>query len=624
MIDFCGEQGVIDGYLRRTAMKMQCLLLAVGGGLGCSAAVMSETITVCLDGGCDYADIQSAIGSASDGDVIMVSAETFLPVDTLNTHGKSISIRGSVDGQGVPVTIIDGQDSILVLRCESGEGKDTVFENLVITGGTGGMSNFNSSPTLLNCIFKDNNGEGSAGGMHNWESSPDLTDCVFDGNSSWNGGAMVCTVSSSPMLENCTFVDNIATNTGGGILIASSCMPRLNNCAFINNTASIEGGGIWCCCNSTPKISWTVLCGNAPEQIYGPWLNYGGTCLSLVCRDTDGDARPDCHWHDADSYLSVPGEYATIEEAFDAASEGALISVAAGTFTPAVTLDSLGKSIELRGAVDSQGGPGTIIDGQGTKRVIKCVSGEGDGSLFANIFVTGGRAYNGGGMYVGTDSSLSLMNCTFSGNAALDDGGGIYFAASDSSLEGCVFVDNSAADEGGAIYLTGSDIALSQCEFNNNSAEDDGGGLSCRGSNLTFDHCSFVGNVATDDAGALMNRSGSTLLLVSCMLLENVAAGEGGGMYNDSSSVPVLSSSTVCDNAPDQIYGAWKDDGGNTICSDKGCTSDLDGNGAVDGGDLNVLLGEWGSQSSLADINTDGLIDGADLNLLLGAWGNCP
>jgi hypothetical protein len=108
------------------------------------------------------------------------------------------------------------------------------------------------------------------------------------------------------------------------------------------------------------------------------------------------------------------------------------------------------------------------------------------------------------------------------------------------------------------------------------------------------------------------------------MLLENVAAGEGGGMYNDSSSVPVLSSSTVCDNAPDQIYGAWKDDGGNTICSDKGCTSDLDGNGAVDGGDLNVLLGEWGSQSSLADINTDGLIDGADLNLLLGAWGNCP
>ncbi len=48
--------------------------------------------------------------------------------------------------------------------------------------------------------------------------------------------------------------------------------------------------------------------------------------------------------------------------------------------------------------------------------------------------------------------------------------------------------------------------------------------------------------------------------------------------------------------------------------------ADLDGNGAVDGGDLGLLLAGWGSSSP--DLTGDGLVDGSDLGLLLAAWGN--
>ena len=41
------------------------------------------------------------------------------------------------------------------------------------------------------------------------------------------------------------------------------------------------------------------------------------------------------------------------------------------------------------------------------------------------------------------------------------------------------------------------------------------------------------------------------------------------------------------------------------------CGSDLDGNGQVDGGDLTLLLGDWGGGES--DLDGDGLVGGADL-----------
>lgn len=55
------------------------------------------------------------------------------------------------------------------------------------------------------------------------------------------------------------------------------------------------------------------------------------------------------------------------------------------------------------------------------------------------------------------------------------------------------------------------------------------------------------------------------------------------------------------------------------------CIGNLNGDAAVDGTDLSILLSSWGACSSScpADIDRDGLVHGADLGLLLTAWGPC-
>jgi len=54
------------------------------------------------------------------------------------------------------------------------------------------------------------------------------------------------------------------------------------------------------------------------------------------------------------------------------------------------------------------------------------------------------------------------------------------------------------------------------------------------------------------------------------------------------------------------------------------CPSDLDDDGVVNGADLAIVLGDWGTASPLSDLNLDGMVNGADLAIVLGAWGLCP
>ncbi|MFO0873455.1 MAG: GC-type dockerin domain-anchored protein [Phycisphaerales bacterium] len=51
-----------------------------------------------------------------------------------------------------------------------------------------------------------------------------------------------------------------------------------------------------------------------------------------------------------------------------------------------------------------------------------------------------------------------------------------------------------------------------------------------------------------------------------------------------------------------------------------GLPGDIDGDGKVDGADLGILLGAWGTNDAAADLNGDGVVDGADLGVMLGAW----
>jgi predicted outer membrane repeat protein len=199
-----------------------------------------------------------------------------------------------------------------------------------------------------------------------------------------------------------------------------------------------------------------------------------------------------------------------------------------------------------------------------------------------------------------------FIRCTFRDNIAYS-GGAIANLRSNPTLIDCVFENNTALVSGGAIYNDGFD----EPDF--------------WISRPVLENCTFRNNIAKINGGAIFNEGSSESTLTACMLTGNTAA-SGGAIMNNAASFSTLTDSTACANLPDQIAGTWHDQGGNLItheCDDP-CREDLNGDDAVDGSDLSILLGNWNQSNSDADINQDGMIDGADLTILLGAWGACP
>ncbi|MCE2883382.1 MAG: dockerin type I repeat-containing protein [Planctomycetaceae bacterium] len=68
-----------------------------------------------------------------------------------------------------------------------------------------------------------------------------------------------------------------------------------------------------------------------------------------------------------------------------------------------------------------------------------------------------------------------------------------------------------------------------------------------------------------------------------------------------------------------QTAGGWRTE---VVSFRVGRAADLDGDGAVNAGDLAVLLADWG-QSGASDLNANGIVDAADLTLMLADWGPC-
>lgn len=77
---------------------------------------------------------------------------------------------------------------------------------------------------------------------------------------------------------------------------------------------------------------------------------------------------------------------------------------------------------------------------------------------------------------------------------------------------------------------------------------------------------------------------------------------------------------TTSANTPKNYAGVQ---GNVNACPAAPCPADIDGSGAVDAGDIAVLLGAWGTTEAEADLDHDNDVDAADLSVILGAWGNC-
>jgi hypothetical protein len=164
-----------------------------------SSVSFADTITVCLDGSCDFTDPAAATESAMSGDTIEIAAGTYLLADTvgLGANGPvmGVTIRGAVDSDGQPATVLDGQGALIPLATIYAD--QVRIENLVITNGYGEYgagSRFIASQDVVvrNCHFVNNHADWDGGGVRlSLQTTMTMVDCLVSGNTAdhpqWGG-----------------------------------------------------------------------------------------------------------------------------------------------------------------------------------------------------------------------------------------------------------------------------------------------------------------------------------------------------------------------------------------------------------------------------------------------------
>jgi parallel beta-helix repeat protein len=256
--------------------------------------------------------------------------------------------------------------------------------------------------------------------------------------------------------------------------------------------------------------------------------------------------------------------YSSVQAAVDAANDGDVIKVAAGTYTgvsvrPRNDVTTTGvvtqvvyvsKTITIRGGYtttnwtmsDPEANP-TTLDAQGRGRVLY-ITGDISATV-EGLRITGGDATGlggtwsfedpGGGIYAITTTVTIKDNQVFSNTAS--KGGGLFLIYGDGTLSGNTVTGNSANNGGGLLIFSGN-ATLSGNTVTGNTAWNDGGGLHLYGS------AKLSGNTITSNTASAW---GGGLYLYSCdatlvndVVADNQAGNGTNGLAIGGSSVHLL------------------------------------------------------------------------------------
>ena len=287
------------------------------------------------------------------------------------------------------------------------------------------------------------------------------------------------------------------------------------------------------------------------------WVVLGAAAAELVLGGLPAGAS-------AAGTLNVPGDFATIQAAIDAAAPGDTVLVAPGTYPERI--DFKGKSITV---TSSGGASATVIDGGAQGRVVNFANGEGRGSVLRGFTIQNGRLTqgdSGAGIQI-LSASPTVADNVITGNSACADGGGIYDSFGSPLIQGNVITNNGASDQGcsggagGGIFVGGAAAAqvIGNTITGNHGTWGGALVLFAAGSPTIADNV-MSGNSSTSEGGAIWSVNQSDAVIVQNLIVGNRSGSTGGGIsFSPPSGTlgPELVNNTIAGNSGTQGSAVW-------------------------------------------------------------------
>ena len=597
--------------------------------------------------------IQEAVDVALDEDTVLVRDGLYQGPGNWNIDfaGKSILVQSANGPAECRVQGTMPQDQSLPgFHFHTGETDAAVLKGFTIARSNGGPAILctGSSPSIINCIVRDNHAAEGAG-LYCEDSNANIRNCVFFENIA-DRGAAIFAAQSNLVVANCTFTDNSADQEGGGVHLAGTEL-AMTNCILWSNTAPL-GAELSLADASTATISYCALGAGTAEDCScdaGSTLNrsVGNMAIDPLLADDNYHLQSDspcidvgepagAYWElldiddtprlfnarvdmGADEFSPkirnlTQGTYAdTIREAVDQAVDGDTIEVPSGIYSGQGNhiIEFGGKGITLRSA---DGPAQCIIDCHGRREGVsdpigfKFVHEEGPDSVLDGFTIR-----NGFGIF----------------------GGAVLILQSSPTIRNCRFVYNRAGDQGGAVACgTDSNPAFVNCLFLNNEAKN-GGGLSIDGGNVTITNCTFLHNLSREGGiGGALHCSTGTTQIHNCVFWNNVVVYEAcnqiamENLSNQPTKLIITHSNVMggredihIDSECTLDWGAGNIDVDPLLTPDGHLRSGSPciGAGAMPGAPASDWEGEARSSDALADMGCDEYVD-SDLDELPDYW----
>jgi len=251
----CGELWVAQGtYSSTNTLLLKPTMQVFGGFAGTETArsqrnaqthltIIQQTIKVNADYGVVLADTMidglkftgaGHVESTDASPTIRNCVFQGLAAPGINSLRSSPVIDSCLFTNNLATAIQNSDTTALIMNC--------VFDGNVIAGSGAGIYNSGSSPTIVDCVFRNNRAFTGAG-IWNFNSSPAINRCRFEGN--LDGSAVFNSdKNSGPLISNCSFLNNTSASYGGAIAHYGATL-TLVNCTLTLNTAVANGGGIY-------------------------------------------------------------------------------------------------------------------------------------------------------------------------------------------------------------------------------------------------------------------------------------------------------------------------------------------------------------------------------------------